>query len=419
MKKFTYILLSVIFVLSILSCSTFKKNDETTQSKITFPKIDRHPSVANYCKLKKITNIPKYDPKNENAFQIDFRFNDLSQVNLRSRSNDLVYSDYSTLTKWPKASKLPASFNPDKLLEKNKNPGLNVKKLHALNIDGRGVGLAIIDQVLLTEHETIKDQLRLYEEIDSSVNASTQMHGNAVSSLAVGKDIGVAPKADLYFIAAPLIRFAPECGKRPRPENCLTYIYYAKAIQRILEINKSLPKENKIRVISISRGFVNTDNGYNEIISAINEAKAQNVFVISTSLNSPLEYGFEFSGLGREPNSDPELASSYRPGLFWENYYKGSFAKPTVLFPMDSRTYASSCGINQYETGRNGGYSWTIPYVAGLYALSVQVNPEITPQKFWEAALATGTKIEYQKNGKAMSLEKIVNPYDLIMKVKK
>ena len=44
---------------------------------------------------------------------------------------------------------------------------------------------------------------------------------------------------------------------------------------------------------------------------------------------------------------------------------------------MDSRCTASPTGINDYVYYREGGMSWTVPYLAGLYALACQVNPDI------------------------------------------
>ena len=56
--------------------------------------------------------------------------------------------------------------------------------------------------------------------------------------------------------------------------------------------------------------------------------------------------------------------------------------------------------------------SWTVPYVAGLYALACQVNPDITPEVFWEQALNTG-------DVNKQNLGKIVNPEKLLESIKK
>jgi hypothetical protein len=57
---------------------------------------------------------------------------------------------------------------------------------------------------------------------------------------------------------------------------------------------------------------------------------------------------------------------------------------------MDSRTTASPTGKEDYVFYRQGGWSWAIPYLAGMYTLAVQVKPDITPEEFWDTALNTG-----------------------------
>jgi subtilisin family serine protease len=91
-------------------------------------------------------------------------------------------------------------------MELGKNPGLDIRQLHEQGITGRGVGIAIIDQTLLVDHQEYVNQLRLYEE-GSDIQGGwlqTQMHGPAVASIAVGKTTGVAPEADLFYIATSM-----------------------------------------------------------------------------------------------------------------------------------------------------------------------------------------------------------------------
>jgi hypothetical protein len=61
---------------------------------------------------------------------------------------------------------------------------------------------------------------------------------------------------------------------------------------------------------------------------------------------------------------------------------------------MDSRGTASPTGYDDYVFYRQGGWSWSIPYIAGLYALACQVKPDITPEVFWSKALETGDAVE-------------------------
>ena len=81
---------------------------------------------------------------------------------------------------------------------------------------------------------------------------------------------------------------------------------------------------------------------------------------------------------------------------------------------MDSRTTAGPTGREDYAFYRTGGWSWSIPYPAGMYALAAQVKPEITPDKFWETALDTGRTIQIQHDGKEYEFGVILDPLALI-----
>ena len=91
------------------------------------------------------------------------------------------------------------------------------------------------------------DRLRLYEEIHCG-DESAEMHGTAVASIAVGKTVGAAPGADLYYIAATF-------GTEDTDGFVIDHGHLARSIDRILEINRGLPEKRKIRVISTSIGW--------------------------------------------------------------------------------------------------------------------------------------------------------------------
>jgi hypothetical protein len=57
-------------------------------------------------------------------------------------------------------------------------------------------------------------------------------------------------------------------------------------------------------------------------------------------------------------------------------------------------------------------------YIAGLYALSCQVKPDITPQIFWDAALETGDTITLSHKENKLQFGIIVNPNRLIETLK-
>lgn len=191
--------------------------------------------------------------------------------------------------------------------------------------------------------------------------------------------------------------------------------WYAKSIYRILEINRTLPDDKKIRVISISFG-----SGRKNFLRALDQAGKEGVFVVSSSLGRT--HNLRFHGLGKECITDPDNTGSYLPGMWWaESFYKnpGNYnIESTLMVPMDSRCTASQSGTNSYVFYSAAGWSWSIPYIAGLYALACQVKPNVTPQEFWNKALETGDIIEIDKEGKKYKLGKIANPVKLMESLK-
>ena len=353
--------------------------------------IVRHPPPADYSRHNagKSNLLPKYDLDSRRQWQIDLRSTDISALDVRGRIDDLFYASYDSKTRWPK--KLPPGFDPAHIMELGKNPGLGIRKLHQRGITGKGIGIAIIDQGLLVDHIEHKDRLRLYEEIHCG-DDQAQMHGPAVASIALGKTVGVAPEADLYFIAETHGVFQPGGFD-------WDFSYLARSIDRILEVNSQLPAPNKIRVISISVGWGPHQKGYAEITAAVERAKKEGIFVVSSSLFETSGRRLFFHGLGREPSADPERFESYRPGLWWVDQFYGGRAAPNaetkmLLVPMDSRCTASPTGTEDYAFYREGGWSWCIPYIAGLYALACGVRPDVTPEIFWAKAIETGDSVE-------------------------
>jgi hypothetical protein len=375
---------------------------------VTIPKIDRHPYPVDWHRAK-LTSIPTYDPNSDEMWQMDLRSNDLSSLDLSKSLDDLYYADFDSKTVWPPDDKLPKEFDWKCIMELGRNPGLGIRGLHARGITGRGVSIAIIDQPLLVDHQEYADRLRLYEEINVKPNTESQMHGPAVASIAVGKTVGVAPGANLYYIGA-------WTGDWGVGEGGFTYNfrYYAQGIRRILEINQQLPKDQKIRVISMQIGWRPEQAGYDDITAAAKEAIAAGMLVVSSSIEQV--HGFKFHGLGRAPLADPDVFESYEPGIFWaREFYTGgqsvrNFYAGRLLIPMDSRTTADPTDVNGYAFYREGGWSWSIPYIAGMYALAAQVDPKITPDKFWSLALKTGRTIDLKHEGQTIPFGPILDP---------
>jgi hypothetical protein len=380
------------------------KLSEQPAGPVTFPKIDRRPAPCDF-QRGPLGSMPKYDPAKNDSFQVDLRGYDLSRLDLREAAAALTHANFDDRTIWPTPERLPSGFDRKRIVELAKNPGLGVRSLHAKGITGRGVGIAIIDNPLLTDHQEYAERLRLYEEDNVRSEAPAHMHGPAVASIAVGKTVGVAPEADLYYIG----RWAMDTDGAAGGQPSVTFKYEAEAIQRILQINEQLPPDRKIRVISISFGWGFGQRGYLEVAAAAQKAKAAGMLVICSSTEEV--HGFKFHGLGRDLTSNPDDFASYRPAFFGAFMYANH---DRLLVPMDARATASPTGKSEYAFYGEGGWSWAIPYIAGTYALAAQVDPKITPERFWALALKTGRTIETKDGEKTISLGPILDPAQLI-----
>ena len=353
------------------------------------------------------TPPPAFDPGVLDPFRIDFRSADLSQLDLSNSLDGLIYANFDSQTVWPPAGRLPAGFDPQLVMELGKDPGLGVRELHERGITGEGVGIAIIDQVLLADHVEYADRIRVYEEAEDVPDYwGLSMHGPSVASIAVGETVGVAPGADLYFIAMGNCHGSVDIER-------FDYSCLARDILRIVEINEELPARRRIRVLSMSISWWPENEGYDEITAAVDVAREAGIFVVGGNFQE--EYGFALDGLGRSPLSDPNDFQAYGPNVWrGSEYYEDGFAESLLFVPMDARTTASPTGYEDYAFFGTGGGSWCVPYLAGVYALAVQVKPEITPEEFWSTALATGRTIQIEHDGSTYPFGTIIDPPALI-----
>lgn len=161
------------------------------------------PPAVTICRRPPAVTVSLVNAPDTDAGWGDFRCADLGDWELRDMEEELFTADFDTRTQWPED--LPESFEPQRLLELGKDPGLGLRKVHEQGITGKGVGIAIIDQTLLVEHREYADRLRLYHEYHTAAKEGASAHGPAVASIALGETVGVAPEALLYFIADDLV----------------------------------------------------------------------------------------------------------------------------------------------------------------------------------------------------------------------
>ena len=312
----------------------------------------------------------------------DGRSKDFSHLDLSEY--DPNYFDFDTLTIWPTKDKMPKGFNPEEVMENMKDPGLGIRALHKLGLTGKGLNMAIIDD-RLPDHQEYHDNIIYSEEFGdwSNVEPEGSMHGSAVVSIAVGKTCGVAPDAKVYYFAHQNILYHNE----DYSEMKCTYQPVIEAIDKILEINKKLPEKNKIQVISLSWGTASKRHEcYDQMQQAVQRCKDAGLFLNSTAQEE--HYGLKGHGLNRDIQKDPNKIDSYSETCWFKDFY----GKDTLCVPMDHRTTAAPNGYSDYVHYANGAWSWKQPFESALFLLARQVNPQITPEKFWKVGLKTATQ---------------------------
>jgi len=351
---------------------------------------------------------------------LDLRHSDLRKFDLSDNGADLPNAFFDTETKWP--DRLPAGFDPAAILELNRDPGLGLRAIQARGITGRGVSVGIIDTPVLLNHAEYAGRMRLYGEANG-LGVPANFHGALVTSILAGRTCGVAPEVEIYYMGSHNY----DIGKDSQVPNVA---HYARAIDRLLEVNARLPREKKIRVISISAGWGPKNRGFKAMNRAVERAEAAGIFVVSANLLDALKgRGLWFWGFDRRSTDSPDDPTLGRvlPWKEWvmqvggrdgfDLYYAKRLgrAKPAELLvlPEGSKTVAHPGGREEYGFYRIGGWSSISPYLAGLYALACQVKPDVTPEGFWQAALATGDPVPIEGPSAGFA-GKLVDPAKLI-----
>lgn len=321
----------------------------------------------------------------------------------------LTEADYSnltfdTLTVFP--DDLPEGFQPEALLEDGKNPGLGLRDLHEAGYTGQGVNVGIVDQPL-SGHAEYAGKLRYYADLNnyalypSDTPIQGSLHGPAVTSLLCGTTTGVAPAVNVYYVA---------CDSASASDGSMEP--YAEAVNRLLDLNEILPDEDKMCVISISKGGFSSYSGFQALQD---RAAQQGVYLLCVDT-----YGQYFTYAGRDMVSDPDDCADYRPAQMLSR--PGAQAPTDLVYlPMDRRTVASASGPEEYIYYSYSGASWAVPYAAGLYALARQVDPDLSFEAFAQIAQETATEVTTAYDGKVQGIGvpgeitiQVVNPAGIL-----
>ena len=292
----------------------------------------------------------KQSLKNELFINWGFSFSDLSNVVFdKNISHNVIRRvSFSTETILPTNSPIKVD---NKIFEIDEA----IKKLHNNGITGEGVNVAVIDYGFRVIHNELKDSIVSYTSFGE---VESHFHGTVVSSKIVGKNLGVAPSAKLYFYEARSANQVEET---------------IKSLEDIYEKNQN---GANIRVVNISSSMHRESNKFDEIVSKL---QTQGCYVIDSEF-----FGDKFTCI----NKDIITGDYYYSAWQEENidYYKSKIAIVSggdfipLNYTEDGYLY---CG--------ESSYSWCIPVFSGLFILGLQVNPNLTLEEFVNIALENKT----------------------------
>lgn len=385
-KTLVYIFLIIVLISLVFSGCTKEDNIEKEHVDIQLNTEDNESSKVEEKTANMKLKISEFSDLRQVILVMEEK--SIKDLDLTGEYDTLLKTTFDTRTEWPSKDKLPKEFNPQEIIEIGKNPGLGIRDLHNQGFTGQGINVAIIDQPLLLGHEEYKDKVVKYTAIECE-DVGPQMHGPAVASILVGNDCGVAPSASLYYWAEPSWKG--------------DYVYRVTALDQIIEHNKDKPLNERIRVVSVSKGFSPDEDNLSMWKEKIKEAEKDGIIVVHCS-----DEGNEgFFGLGCKLYEDRDNPENYDICYFAKN--KSFLKSENLLYvPIDNRATADYKGENDYTFWAQGGLSWGAPYLAGVIALGLQVNPNLKEEEIYKYLRETCTPF----NGGC-----IINPKAFIHKV--
>lgn len=285
-----------------------------------------------------------------------FCFDNLSDYVFSSDIEDNIVSKvpWSTRTVFP--NNHPFHFN-DSIYHVEEE----TRNLHNQGIDGRGVNIAVIDFAFEIIPDELKECIVFHQ--NCKYDYEVHFHGTTVATQIAGKNLGVAPKANIFFY-----------GTRQTKDNIMIDDY--DALCDIYEKNK---KGANIKIINISASKQRENEKYNEIINKLLE---QGCNVIDS-----LDFAEYFTSINRNPNTGKLYYSDWQEATMEDGKYNEKIAIITggKMTPLVTTEH-------DYLYCGQATYSWAIPKLTGFFALALQIQPDLTYDEFIE--LAISTKIE-------------------------
>ncbi|MBI9050822.1 MAG: S8/S53 family peptidase [Anaerolineaceae bacterium] len=385
MKK-KYIVIPLLIVLILLALAIHPRSESA----------QRIPAPTSFVKFSNLNPLaPSQAAYPQGNLKIE-KFQDVRFMDLRESTDvlDAIMMESLTFdqaTVWPVQNEALA----EQTLNLGMNPGMGVREVHQQGITGEGVNVAIIDQPLGLEHPEYLGKITKYYDVGTHTPLNqSSMHGPAVTSLLVGNNIGTGPGANVYFVAAPSWKADAQ--------------YYADALLWIIDENRKLSENEKIRVVSVSAApsgegspFTKNNDAWDDSVKLAIE---EGLLVLDCSnerrVFNPCYYDLH----------DPDNMETCEPG--WPVDVDYRINRKLILIPTSRRTVAETYyeGNYYYQYTGVGGASWAPPYLAGVLALGWQINPLLSGDELMDMLFDTA----YVRKDKL----KVINPDAFVEVVK-
>lgn len=322
-----------------------------------------------------------YDCKN--IWQFCFR--DCSKLNFNVDLKKLLKCSFSIDTVFPE--------NIAKYIDVEKIYNLAKKKYFGLdnfNIDTSKIKIAVIDQGFQKNNKKFAKNVKVFGK-----NSDDSMHANAIVS--VISDI--LPDANIYLYQ-----------EKPRTYIASGYEDRLSSLKKIYNYNSKRELKDRIAVISLSVGlyyfgdFKPTSEQKEEISKIVRKLKEQGCYIVDSTyfrihnyfISSPV-YNDKFDDI-----------IDFEPGQDWDIMNNIPFnKKKSLLVQGGGKLYAFPSNVDNYYYCGTASYSWSIPFVASLFAIAKTIKPSLSLDEFTAIALLT---CDYTKQGyKMINIRKIYN----------